>query len=195
MADRRTEIVETALGLVQEEGLAGLTQPRVAKQLGLRQSHVTYYFPTRDELLAAVTELAVQRRVTSLDAMRRARTLQQKVRALAKVLADPEQTRVLLALTQMSDSTPALRSHFRALSDGITPAATSVLQAAGAEVSAEAVALLQTASTGLAIVALATGNTDEKPVISLLTHLLDTLPKSPATKSSGASAMDQKPPT
>lgn len=178
MADKRTDITETALALVQEEGLAGLTQPRVAKRLGLRQSHVTYYFPTRDELLAAVTELAVQRRVAALEPMRRARTMQQKVRALAKVLVDPEQTRVLLALAQMADSEPALRPQFRALGELITPAATSMLQTAGAEGSREAIALLQTTSTGLAVVALATGQTDQAPVITLLTHLLSTLPRS-----------------
>lgn len=192
MADKRTDIVETALGLVQEEGLAGLTQPRVAKKLGLRQSHVTYYFPTRDELLAAVTELAVRRRVAALEPTRRARNLPQKVRALATVLTDPEQTRVLLALAQMADSETTLRPQFRALAELITPAATSLLQAAGAEASREAVALLQTTSTGLAIVALATGNTDRAPVITLLTHLLDTLPRSPATKSSGATEFDRK---
>jgi AcrR family transcriptional regulator len=178
MADKRTDIVEVALALVQEEGLAGLTQPRVGKRLGMRQSHVTYYFPTRDDLLAAVTELAVQRRVAALEPMRRERTRQQKVRALAKVLTDPEQTRVLVALAQLADSEPALRPQFRALAELITPAATSVVQAAGAEASREAIALLQTTSTGLAVVALATGQTDRAPVTALLDHLLDSLPRS-----------------
>jgi len=177
MADKRTDIAEAALALVQEEGLAGLTQPRVAKRLGLRQSHVTYYFPTRGELLAAVTELAVQRRIAALDAMRRARTLQQKIRALADVLVDPEQTRVLLALAQIADSEPALQPKFIALAEGIAPAATSVLQAAGAETSPEAIALLQTTATGLAVVALATGQNDRAPLIGLLTQLLTTLPQ------------------
>jgi len=177
MADKRSDIAEAALALVQEDGLAGMTQPRVAKRLGLRQSHVTYYFPTRRELLAAVTELAVQRRIAALDAMRRARTLQQKVRALADVLVDPEQTRVLLALAQIADSESALRPQFRALAEGIAPAATSVLQAAGAEASPDAIALLQTTSTGLAVVALATGQTDRAPLIGLLTQLLTALPQ------------------
>ena len=177
MADKRTDIVETALILVQEGGLAGLTQPRVAKRLALRQSHVTYYFPTRDDLLAAVTELAVQRRVAVLEPMKRARTLQQKVKALAAVLTDPEQTRVLLALAQMADSETTLRPQFRALAELITPAAVSILQAAGAQASPEAIALLQTTSTGLAVVALATGQTDQAPVADLLTHLLEALPR------------------
>lgn len=179
MADKRSEITEAAFSLVQEEGLAGLTQPRVAKRLGLRQSHVTYYFPTRDDLLAAVTELAVHRRVAALDGLRTARTLAKKIQALVEVLIDPEQTRVLLALTQISDSTPALRPHFRALAGGIAPSATALLQAAGADPTPDAIALLQTASTGMAVVALATGQTDSAPTTDMITRLLNTLPRTP----------------
>ena len=178
MADRRTDIVETALGLVQEEGLAGLTQPRVAKRLAMRQSHVTYYFPTREDLLAAVTELAVHRRVSALDTLRSPRTLSRKIAALAEVLIDPEQTRVLLALAQIADATPTLRSHFRALSAGIAPAATSLLRAAGAAPTPVAIGLLQTTSTGLAVVALATGQTDPAPLVAVLSQLLESLPRS-----------------
>ncbi len=177
MPDKRSEITEAALALVQEEGLAGLTQPRVAKRLALRQSHVTYYFPTRDDLLAAVTELAVRRRVDALEPVTRARSVRQKIEALADVLIDPEQTRVLLALTQMADNEPARRQQFRVLAERITPVATSVLSTAGAEASPQAVALLQTMSTGMAVLALATGQTDRAPLVGLLTHLLDTLPR------------------
>ena len=86
-------------------------------------------------------------------------------------------TRVLLALAQMADSEAALRPKFRALAEGIAPAATSVLQAAGAETSPAAITLLQTTATGLAVVALATGQTDRAPLIRLLTQLLTTLPQ------------------
>lgn len=178
MTDRRTEIVAAALSLVQADGLAGLTQPRVAARLGLRQSHVTYYFPTRDDLIAAVAESAVRERITALDAVRSARTLPRKLDVLAAVLIDPAQTRVLVALTQIADNTPALRSHFRALAEGITPAALSLLRAAGAAPSPEAVALLQTTSTGLAVLALATGRTDPTPLTAGLAILLASLPRS-----------------
>ncbi|VTU41483.1 transcriptional repressor BetI (plasmid) [Variovorax sp. PBS-H4] len=178
MADKRSDIVGAAMALVQEEGLSGLTQPRVAKRLELRQSHVTYYFPTRDDLLAAVTEQAVQQRVAALNTVRSPRTLPRKIAALAAVLIDPAQTRVLLALTQIADSTPTLRPHFRSLSGGIAPAATSLLQAAGADPTPEAIALLQTTSTGMAVVALATGQSDPAPLIALLTDLLASLPRS-----------------
>lgn len=177
MNDRRIQIVDATLGLVQEEGLAGLTQPRVAKRLGLRQSHVTYYFPTRGDLLAAVAEHAVLRRIAALAAVLRARTLHGRVAALAEVLIDPEQTRVLLALTQIADRTPALRTHFRALGVGVAAPAAALLVSAGADPSPEALLLLQTASTGMAVVSLSAGLTDQKALEAQLLHLLAALPR------------------
>ncbi len=175
--DRRAQIIDAALGLVQEGGLAGLTQPRVAARLGVRQSHVTYYFPTRDDLLGAVAEHAVLRRIAALAAVGRARTLHGRVTALAEVLVDPEQTRVLLALTQIADRTPALRCHFRTLGAGVAGPAAALLAAAGAEPSPEALALMQTASTGMAVVALSAGLTDRRAVERQLTQLLAALPR------------------
>lgn len=176
-SDRRTEIIDAALGLIQEEGLAGLTQPRVAKRLGLRQSHVTYYFPTRDDLLDSVAEHAVQRRVAAIAAMSRARTVRGRVSALAELLTDHEQTRVLLALTQIADRTPTLRDHFRTLGIGVAAPAVMLLTTAGAEPSPEALALFQAASTGMAVVALSAGHTDRRAVQRQLTQLLDALPR------------------
>ncbi|MHC5540598.1 TetR family transcriptional regulator, partial [Singulisphaera rosea] len=54
MTDRRQEIIEAGLATLRERGYSGFTQPRVATRAGLRQSHLTYYYPTRADLLAAV---------------------------------------------------------------------------------------------------------------------------------------------
>jgi AcrR family transcriptional regulator len=58
--DRRKEILGAGVTILREQGLAGLTQPRVAAKTGLRQSHLTYYYPTRADLLTAVTCAAIQ---------------------------------------------------------------------------------------------------------------------------------------
>src|SRR3546814_15324097 len=71
-------IVAAGLALLEEEGLKALTQTRIAKRSGLRQSHVTYYFPRIDNLLLAIFEAShrqAQQAPTSaprdaLDAMR-----------------------------------------------------------------------------------------------------------------------------
>ena len=68
MSGKREAIVASALDVIEEDGLSGFTQPRVAQRAGLRQSHLTYYFPTRADLLLAVAEEAVRRRIEVLRA-------------------------------------------------------------------------------------------------------------------------------
>ena len=53
-------ILDAAIESLAASGISGLTQIQVAKRAGVRQSHLTYYFPTRDDLLEAVTERAVE---------------------------------------------------------------------------------------------------------------------------------------
>ena len=52
----REEILGVALEIVQKQGLKALTQTQVAVTAGLRQSHVTYYFPKKTDLLLAVLD-------------------------------------------------------------------------------------------------------------------------------------------
>ncbi|MDH3319882.1 MAG: TetR/AcrR family transcriptional regulator [Betaproteobacteria bacterium] len=52
----RDRILEAALGLLAESGAHELTQPKVSKAAGVRQSRLTYYFPTRADLLQAVAQ-------------------------------------------------------------------------------------------------------------------------------------------
>lgn len=52
--DIRETIVEASLKLLREQGFAALSQPRIAAGAGVRQSHLTYYFPARADLLLAV---------------------------------------------------------------------------------------------------------------------------------------------
>ncbi|GAA4868886.1 TetR/AcrR family transcriptional regulator [Actinomycetospora straminea] len=156
--DRRRAIVEAALAVIGETGPAGFTQPRVAAQAGLRQSHLTYYYPTRDDLLVAVAEEAVRRRVALLrEAVEGADGPEEQIAALARVLAAPEHTRVLLALTQAADQNAAVREAFGALAAGIGPVGAALLTAAGVRADPAAVALLQATSTGIAVLALARG--------------------------------------
>ena len=55
----RDRILEAALRLLAEAGAHELTQPKVAKAAGVRQSHLTYYFPTRGELLQEVARYSI----------------------------------------------------------------------------------------------------------------------------------------
>ncbi len=55
-SDLRERILETALDIVEAQGIQALTQPRLAKAVGLRQSHLTYYFPRKADLYIALLE-------------------------------------------------------------------------------------------------------------------------------------------
>lgn len=50
----REHILDTALTIASSRGLKELTQTNVAIAAGVRQSHLTYYFPLKSDLLAAV---------------------------------------------------------------------------------------------------------------------------------------------
>ncbi len=157
MSEKREAIVAAALDVIQEEGLGGFTQPRVARRVGLRQSHLTYYFPTRADLLLAVAEEAVRRRIEALRAAVSAEDPATKVAGLVEVLVDPRQTRILSALAQSADADPGVRSAFLALGAGIAPLGAALLESVGAEPTEASLALLQATSTGIAVLALATG--------------------------------------
>jgi AcrR family transcriptional regulator len=47
----RERILFAAVEILNAEGFCGLTQTRVAERAGMRQSHLTYYFPARNDLL------------------------------------------------------------------------------------------------------------------------------------------------
>jgi AcrR family transcriptional regulator len=50
-ATTREKILFAAMAVLNDEGFGALTQTRVAKAAGVRQSHITYYFPARNDLL------------------------------------------------------------------------------------------------------------------------------------------------
>jgi len=59
--DVRERLLEAALKLLAESGAHELTQPRVAKAEGVRQSHLTYYFPTRADLLQESARYSIEK--------------------------------------------------------------------------------------------------------------------------------------
>lgn len=48
---RREQILHAAVDVLNSDGFGALTQTRVAERAGIRQSHLTYYFPARNDLL------------------------------------------------------------------------------------------------------------------------------------------------
>lgn len=174
--DKRERILQAAICVLREEGLARFSQPRVAARAGLRQSHLTYYFPSRVDLIHAVADLAAIQRIAALRTIGTVATIEQKIAVLAGVLADPEQTRVLVALTQSADRDPGVRDSFAALGREVLPITTELLTSAGITPTREILALLQSAGTGISVMLSAAAPPDaEAQAERILTTLLTSL--------------------
>lgn len=108
----RQRLLNAALGLMHEQGFHALTQARVAATAGVRQSHLTYYFPTRNDLLKAVVQesknamcastmtACIQEKNLSLDAFKE---------ILIQHLTTSKTPRLMLALTAACDEDLSLR--------------------------------------------------------------------------------------
>lgn len=111
----RQRIVEAALNLAQTIGVQGMSQARVAAAAGVRQSHLTYYFPTRADLIKAtvyaisdqmldITKAAANATSQDIDPVQEFRNfcLQQ--------VCDKGQSRLLLSLMVVTEEEPSLHT-------------------------------------------------------------------------------------
>ena len=108
----RERILDAAISILRTSGLQRLTQVQVAETAGVRQSHLTYYFPTRDDLLEAITTRAVagiaggvERAVREEGEPSDAALLDRLARAIANV----EHMRMFLGLVIEADGDRAVR--------------------------------------------------------------------------------------
>ena len=159
MQDRRQDIIEAGLATLSESGFVGFTQPRVAARVGLRQSHLTYYYPTRLALLTAVAEAAIGRQLAALDKVLEA-SGKEAGKAISKLAVRHENTRVMMALAQASDQEEPLQKLFRQLADGIVSRLADFLKSINPASTVEDARLLHALAVGLAVVDLATARPD-----------------------------------
>src|ERR1700735_2985619 len=160
MTDRRQTIVTAGLGVLREHGYPGFTQPRVAAAAGLRQSHLTYYFPTRVDLLAGMARAAIDRQLAAVDDVVGLSSVRGAAKAIANVVVRHENTRGIIALVQAADQEPTLRELFRELADGIILRAGKLLSNLNIEPTDEHCYQLHSMSVGMAVVDLATARKD-----------------------------------
>jgi AcrR family transcriptional regulator len=127
VADR---ILDAALNVLAESGLRNLTQVEVANRAKVRQSHLTYYFPTRDHLLSAVTERAVNgivsgfRRVTTQGTKGNHKQLLER---LARSVMDLAHMRMFVAMIIEADADHTVRRVMRRATERIEAALAEAL--------------------------------------------------------------------
>ena len=150
----RDRILEAALGLLAEGGTHELTQPRVAKAAGVRQSHLTYYFPTRGELLQEIARHSIEKLAGQL-AHAREGTVADGIAAGA---ADKRRSRVMLGLVAAADRDPKIKQRMRRFVAELRARMTPVLGAAGLRTDPDSVAFFHACIVGCAVLQLARDN-------------------------------------
>jgi AcrR family transcriptional regulator len=177
MQDRRKKILDAGLTILREHGLAGLTQPRIAAMTGLRQSHLTYYYPTRADLLTAVTRAAIEAQLAGARSLTKGiGSAEQAAAKMATVATRRENTRVLAALNQAADQEPTVRALFNELLDGFIAELGTLLEKLKLSPTEARIDLLHALFVGLSIIDLATrrknGRVRAKAALSLAFNLL-----------------------
>ena len=141
--DVRTRILQAALDLLAE-GLE-LTQPRVARAAGVRQSHLTYYFPTVTDLLQAVARHSFESLGREL--------VGRGARGIAAATLDQRRVRLMLSLVMQADRDPSLKPRMRAFVAEIRERIAPLVGVAGDDL-----AFLHTVVVGAAVLQLARDN-------------------------------------
>jgi AcrR family transcriptional regulator len=161
----RERLLAAAIGLIREHGLAGLTQPRVAKAAGVSQSHLTYYFPTRTALLTAVLERTAADQLAGVQqALASASSSPKKLAdTMGTAFEKAENSRVLISFALAASQSAEAREIFERLTRGIRGATAAAADRIGIPDDARTVALVHALGVGLSVLNLALGGSPLRP--------------------------------
>ncbi len=178
--DIRTRILAAALLVLHERGVADLTQPKVAKAAGVTQSHLTYYFPTRNQLLLAVARHSLE--TLSAQMLESGRHgdfhgIEEIASAFATAVTDTRRGRVLLGLVIACDEDPKIREAFTSFIAEIRGMMGHLLGSLGLRNDPDAVAAFHAHAIGLAVLNLARDSAESRDEARrLMLRLLKTSP-------------------
>lgn len=115
----RQRILDAALDIVEKQGIGALTQPRVAKAAGLRQSHLTYYFPRKADLYVALLEASHARAGKQSKPRGNAPSIGDWSQEVAALLFDRRRMQfflgIVLAASEQPDLRPIVAEHIQIL--------------------------------------------------------------------------------
>lgn len=158
-ADSRSvpeRLLAAAMALIQRDGLQNLSQARVASAAGLRQSHLTYYFPTRKDLIKALVRNIQEELKVAMDSGMPpgggGRVSAGEVRDFfMRRLSDPYMARLMLALMNAADETPSLRRWLEEFDANLIEHLRNTLTCADLNPSEDELELLHASFVGAAI--------------------------------------------
>lgn len=149
-------ILAAAMALIEARGMQGFSQARVAATAGLRQSHLTYYFPTRKDLLKALVQAIHAELTEAMGAVTPAKPSTpasvKKIREFfARRVREPLLARLMLALMNAADEDPSLRRWLVDFDNDLIDRLGKVFTKLGLRPGRNALTLLHTNFIGIAI--------------------------------------------
>ena len=162
MSDVRTRILNAAFNQIAERGVGELTQPRVAKAAGVRTSHLTYYFPTRNDLLIEVARFTVQTLVNGFreNLAHAPAKVSSLIEMLNAAVTNKRVVRVLLTLNAASEEDSAIKESVRELIRSERGHLADTLTSAGLTFDDRRLLICHTLLAGTAVMNLARDNAE-----------------------------------
>lgn len=150
--DVRSTILEAGSTLLRVHGIAALTQPRVAAAAGVKQSHLTYYFPKRADLLIGIATHTVDGLLAHLaERIENRPTSTAFLDVFSTAILDGLPPRIMIGLAVAADEEPALRAPLDGLIGHVRARIRSLLEHLGVANPAEAALLIHATVAGLAV--------------------------------------------
>lgn len=147
-------ILAAGIVLVQTQGLQALSQARVAAAAGLRQSHLTYYFPTRKDLIKAIVQSVHAGLIEGMSAAVPAGGLSAAAAVrefFAQRIREPLMARLMLALMNAADEDPSLRLWLTRLDQDVVARLREIFTRLGLRPTEDELALLHASFVGAAV--------------------------------------------
>ncbi len=120
--DRRSQIIESAIGLMSDHGVSGATTAKIAAEVGVSEPTLYRHFKNKQEiLLAALDVIAVRLMFFSASAASNARNVLERIRLMSGAIydfgiANPDEMRVLweaINATRNEEMRSSLRTKFQ----------------------------------------------------------------------------------
>lgn len=145
-------ILQAGNDLLKTDGIAALSQLKVAKAAGIKQSHLTYYFPRRSDLLLGIATHAVDTVLAELGArLEQSPPKGALFDTISTSVIGGVPSRVMLGLAVAADEEPSLRIPLRKLIRTIRSSTHATLERAGVADSQSAALILHAAVVGLTV--------------------------------------------
>jgi AcrR family transcriptional regulator len=150
-ASVRDKILTAASDLLLSDGFSALTQQAVAARAGVRQSHVTYYFRTRNDLLRATAQFGIEAMLAPVTeaAAQGAITRAEFRQLLMPEMRDRQWFRLMMSLLIASDEDPSIRPWLQSFHQHVEERLAAAFAAVGVAVTADQLHSLHATFFGL----------------------------------------------